>query len=172
MLTGTINQERGKTSLPCLIGKTYKVHLGYIAYFIVPDQVRSDCKARAKVTTAWQHRWPYPPLVLYTGLRVTPGIHFFYPKKRFCSLLLPVSFQHLGSSCIPFLPLSLACSLSPKESVKVSQQVFWRAYVLWDNGRRSAGKGPGDSQQIRSSFYSKHLREIRQGRHMGSRDGV
>lgn len=87
----------------------------------------------------WFIHWPW----------VTPGRHFCYPKTCFCSLLLPVSFQHLGSGWLPFLPLSLACFLPPKESGKVSQQVFWRARVLWDNRRRGAGKGPGDSRLLR-----------------------
>lgn len=84
------------------------------------------------------------------------GFHFFYPKAWVCSLLLPVSFQHLRPSWVPFLPLSLACFWSPKESGEVPQDVFWRAGELWGN--------VGDPH---SSFCPQHPGKIRQGGHTG-----
>lgn len=52
------------------------------------------------------------PLGLYTWM--ASGFHFFSPKAWVCSLLFPVSLQHLRPSWVSFLPLFLACFWSPK----------------------------------------------------------
>lgn len=125
----------------------------YIEYFIVPDQIQSDCKAREPTALN--------PLVLYTWM--ASGFHLFYPKAWVYSLLFPESLQHLRPSWVPFLPLFLACFWSPKESGKVPKGEFWRAGVLWRNGREFLTAAFALSIQGRSARKTHRKREGVQG---------
>jgi len=72
-------------------------------------------------------------------------LNFFYSETGFCSLLLPVSFQHLRSSWVS----------------------FQMARVLWMTAGEERGRG-----WETAGFCSQHPRAIREGRHVGSGDGV
>lgn len=131
------------------------MHLEYIEYLIVPDQIQSDCKARAEVPTAQSTNSTKPPcfyplgwlqVFIYSIPRL--GFTLCYFQYR-CSITDPAGF--------PFCLYSWPGFLAPKESGEVPRGEFWRAGVLWRNGRGSP----------HSSFCSQHPRKIRQGRHTG-----
>lgn len=130
------------------------MQLGYIEYLIVPDQIQSDCKARAEVPTAQSTNSTEPPcficmdgsrfsFLLSQGLGLVPA----------ASSVLPASQTQLGSFSTSFLDLFLV-SKGKGQSSPRSILEGWCALREWQGAPHS-------------SFCSQHPRKIRQGRHTG-----
>lgn len=98
------------------------MQLGYIEYLIVPDQIQSDCKARAEVPTAQTTNSTKPPCFIHLD-----GSRFPFLLSQGLGLLpaassnLPASQTQLDSFSTSFLGLFLVSKI---KGVKFPRKYF------------------------------------------------
>lgn len=84
------------------------MHLGYTEYLIVPDQIQSDCKARAEVPAAQSTNSTKPPCFIHLdGSRLSFLLSQGLGLVPAASHILPASQTQLGSFSTSFLGLFL-----------------------------------------------------------------